>query len=241
MLWVESMWLDFRFALRQFINAPAFTAAAIGMLALGIGVNASVFTVTDAVLFKGFRLVEGNDRILYIHDEKNGQYSGVSYPDFQDWQSQATSFGGMGAVADLRITLNDQNGFPERYTATRITTNAFHLLGRGPFMGRDFAPSDEIAGASPVAILSYVFWERRFGRDPQIIGRTLEINGGSRTTVIGVMPKNFSFPQNQDLWIPLLQTADLQRRDARNLWFAFGRLRDGVSLENARAELATIG
>jgi putative ABC transport system permease protein len=241
MLWVESMWLDFRFALRQFINAPAFTAAAVGMLALGIGANATVFTVTDAVLFKGFRLVQGNDRILYIHDEKNGQYSGVSYPDFRDWQSQARSFDGMGAVADLRITLNDQNGFPERYTATRITTNGFHLLGCEPFMGRDFAPSDAIAGAPPVAILSYGFWERRFGKDPQIIGRTLEIDGGSRTTVIGVMPKNFGFPQNQDLWIPLLQTGDVQRREARNLWFAFGRLRDGVPLENARAELATIG
>jgi len=235
------MWLDFRFALRQLINAPAFTAAAVGMLALGIGVNATVFVVTDAVLFKGFRLVEGNDRILYIHDEKNGQYSGVSYPDFQDWQSQARSFDGMAAVADLRITLNDQNGFPGRYTATRITTNAFHLLGCEPFMGRDFAPFDAIAGAPSVAILSYGFWERRFGKDPQIIGRTLEIDGGSRTTVIGVMPKNFAFPQNQDLWIPLLQTGDLQRREARNLWFAFGRLRDAVSLENARAELATIG
>jgi predicted permease len=240
MLWVDSMWLDFRFALRQLINAPAFTAAAVGMLALGIGVNATVFTVTNAVLFKGFRLVQGNDRILYIHDEKNGQYSGVSYPDFQDWQSQARSFDGMGAVADLRITLNDQSDFPERYTATRITTNAFHLLGREPFMGRDFAPSDAIAGAPAVAILSYGFWERRFGKDPQIIGRTLENDGGSRSIVIGVMPKNFSFPQNQDLWIPLL-TEDLQRRDARNLWFAFGRLRDGVSVESARAELATIG
>jgi putative ABC transport system permease protein len=83
MLWLEATWLDFRFAVRQLVKRPAFTAAAVGILSLGIGVNAAVFTVTNAVLFKGFRLVNGNDRIVYIHSERNGQYSGVSYPDFQ--------------------------------------------------------------------------------------------------------------------------------------------------------------
>ena len=87
MLLLEATWLDFRFALRQFAKRRAFTAAALGILALGIGVNTAVFTVTNAVLFKGFRLVDGNDRILYIHSERNGQYSGVSYPDFQDWRN----------------------------------------------------------------------------------------------------------------------------------------------------------
>src|SRR5690349_17537552 len=105
MLFLEATWLDFRYALRQLVKSPAFTAAAVGILAMGIGVNAAVFTVTNAVLFKGFRLVDGNDRIVYIHNERNGQYSGVSYPDFQDWKNQASSFDAIGAVADLRITV----------------------------------------------------------------------------------------------------------------------------------------
>lgn len=237
----ESIWLDCRFALRQLLKARAFTIVALTMLALGIGIDGAVFTVTDAVLFKGFRLVDKNDRIVYIHDERNGQYSGVSYPDFEDWRSQARSFDGMGAVEDLRITINEGNGFPERYAATRITANGFRLLGQRPIVGRDFASSDEIPGATPVAILSYGFWERRFGKDPAIIGRTLDIKGTPPTTVIGVMPKGFSFPQSQDLWVPLVPAGDLQRRDARSLWFAFGRLRDGVSIKRARVELEAIG
>src|SRR5437867_7965005 len=120
---------DIRYAFRTLRKNPSFSIVALLMLAVAIGVNAAVFTVTNATLFRGFRLVDRNDRILYIHNERNGQYSGVSYPDFQDWQSQVKSFVGMGAVADLRITLNDQNGFPERYTATKITANGFRLLG----------------------------------------------------------------------------------------------------------------
>src|SRR5262249_26065874 len=157
----------------------------------GIGVNAAVFTVANAVLFRGFRGIDRNDRILYVHSERNGQYSGVSYPDFEDWRAQARSFEDMGAVADSKITLKDQSGFPERYTATRITPNGFRLLGRQPVIGRDFAASDAVPGAPPVAILSYGFWKLRFGQDPSIIGRTLEINGAAPTTIVGVMPESF--------------------------------------------------
>lgn len=238
---LEALWRDLRYSVNTLRKSPGFTAVAVMMLALGIGVNAAVFTLTNAVLFRGFRLVDRNDRILYIHSERNGQYSGVSYPDFEDWRTQAKSFDGMGTVADLRITLNDQSGFTERYTATRITANAFRLLGQNPIIGRDFASSDAIPGAAPVAILSYGFWVRRFGKDPAIIGQTLQINGTPPTIVIGVMPAGFSFPQNQDLWIPLVPTPDLQRRDARTLWFVFGRMADGATIESARAELETIG
>ena len=163
---------DVRWGFRALVKNPGFTAVTLTILALGMGVNAAVFTVTKAVLFQGFRLVDRNDRILYIHSQKAGQYSGVSYPDFQDWRTQARSFDGIGGVADLRITLNDQSGFPERYTATLITANAFRLLGQKPVLGRDFGSSDEMPGAAPVAILSYGFWERRYGKDSAIIGRT---------------------------------------------------------------------
>jgi putative ABC transport system permease protein len=239
--WLDEVLWDIRYALRVLRSSPGFTAVAVLTLALGIGVNATVFTVTNALLFKGFPSVVRNDRILYIHSEKNGQYSGVSYPDFQDWRDQVKAFDSIGTVRDLRIILNDRSGFPENYTATLITANAFQLLGQKPILGRDFAASDERPGAAPVAILTNGFWEQRFGKDPAIVGQTLSIHSSPPTTVIGVMPKGFSFPQNQDLWMPLVPTPELQRREFRPLWFAFGRLADGATAERARAELEVIG
>jgi putative ABC transport system permease protein len=239
--WLDDVLWDIRYALRRFRQNPGFTAVAITMLALGIGLNSAVFTVTNAVLFKGFRLIDRNDRILYIHNQKNGQYSGVSYPDFQDWRAQARSFDGMGAVLSSQVTLTDQRGLVESHIATQITANGFRVLGQKPILGRDFVPSDETLAAAPVAILSYAFWERRYGKDPAIIGQTMPINGVPPTTVIGVMPEGFSFPQDQALWMPLVPTRDLQRREARSMWFAFGRMAEGVTRESARAELEVIG
>src|SRR5690606_20218035 len=118
--------------------------------------------------------------------------------------------------------------------------NTFGVLGQTPLAGRDFTSDDEKPGAVPVAILSHRFWEQRYARDATIIGRTVRINN-TPTLVIGVMPRGFGFPQNQDLWMPLVPTADRRRRDARGLWFAFGRLADGVTREQARAELAATG
>jgi putative ABC transport system permease protein len=238
--WIDSLAQDVRFAWRGMRHAPAFTIVAVITLALGIGVNTTVFTVTNAALFKGFRSIHRNDRILYIGTQNHGRGCCVSYPDFADWRAQARSFEGLGAVADLRITLSDSIGIPESYSATKISANGFQLLGQRPMLGRDFAAADETPGAAAVAILSHGFWQRRYGSDPAIIGRSVRINGAS-TIVIGVMASGFAFPQNQDLWVPLVPTPDLQQRDARGLWFAFGRIADGETRESARAELETIG
>jgi putative ABC transport system permease protein len=238
---LDSFLRDLRYAVRALRRSPGFTFTAIVTLAIGIGVNAAVFTVANAVLFKGFPLVYGNDRILYIDTRReNGYGCCVSFPDFEDWRAQAKSFKGMAAMADMIITLSDKGELPERYDASQVSTNAFKLLGQQPILGRDFTASDEIPGAPPVAILRYSLWEGRFGKDPAIIGRTVRINGVA-TTVIGVMPQRFSFPQNQDLWVPLVPIPNLQKREARGLWFAFGRMTDGATPRSARAEMETIG
>ncbi len=231
---------DLRYAVRALRRSPGFTLTAVATLALGIGVNVAVFTVTNAVLFKGFRLVENNDRIVYVDTRDRGRGCCVSYPDFQDWRAQATSFEGMGAVADLKFTLNDDDGYAEGYDATQITAGAFRLLGRSPILGRGFEPADETPGAAPAAILTYRFWDQRYGKDTTIVGRTIRINNVP-TTVIGVMPRGFSFPQNQDLWLPLIPTPEIEHREARGMWFAFGRLAEGATLAGARAEMETIG
>ena len=235
--WADDVRRDVQYAARTLRHSPAFTVIAILTIAIGIGVNAVVFTVTNAVLFKGFPLVERNDRLLYM---TTGRGCCVSYPDFEDWRAQAASFEGMALVHGVPATVTDGNGFPERYDATEVSAGTFTLVGQQPILGRDFAPSDETPGAAPVVILRHGFWERRFGGDRNIIGRTVRLNGVP-ATVIGVMPAGFSFPQNQDLWVPLVPTPDVRQRDVRNTWFVVGRMRDGVTIESARAEMETIG
>ena len=226
---------DVRLAFRTLVKNPGFTTVAVTTLALGIGVNATVFTVTNAVLFKGFPLVERNDRLLYV---SNGGCC-VSYPDFEDIRSQSKSFQGMGVVHGIGKILGDNSGFTENINVTEVSADTFRLVGQHPIMGRDFMASDEIPGAAPVAILSYAFWQSRYGKDPTIIGRTVRMNG-EPTTIIGLMTQGFSFPQNQEMWVPLVKTAKVKDRNNTDTWFAFGRLAAGVTFPSARAEVETI-
>jgi putative ABC transport system permease protein len=228
---------DLRYAIRALKKSPGFTLAAVLMLALGIGVNAAVFAITNAVLFKGFRLVQDNDRLLYIGME--GPCC-VSYRDFEDWRSQASSFKGMAVVHGKGLTLGDERAWPERHDGTEVSADTFRIVGVQPMLGRDFSASDETPGAPPVAIISHRFWEQRYRSDPAVVGRAVRIDG-IPTTIIGVMPSGFSFPQNQDVWVPLVRSPDARAREARDLWFAFGRLADEATVETARAELETIG
>ncbi len=235
--WLDSIVQDIRFAIRSLRRSPGVSLTAIATMAVGIGVNATVFSVTNTVLFKGFPSVDRNDGILYLSSTEG---CCVSYPDFVDWRDQATSFEGMALVHGLGIILSDGISAPERYQATEVTSDTFRLVGQRPLLGRDFAPSDEIPGAAPVVILSDGFWERRYAKDPTIIGRSVRINGAP-TTVIGVMPQGFSFPQKQDVWVPLVPTFEVLQRDNRNTWFVFGRLVEGATIDSARAEMETIG
>ncbi|HJT86507.1 MAG TPA: ABC transporter permease, partial [Bryobacteraceae bacterium] len=180
---------DVRYAARNLRRSPGFALIAVATLAVGIGINAAVFTVTDAVLFKGFPLVEGNDRLLYI---SSGGCC-ISYPDFDDIRAQAKSFQGMGIVHGVGKILTDGRGFAENVDATEVSAGNFRVVGRRPVLGRDFTHSDEVDGAAPVAILSYGFWEDRYGGDPNIIGLRIRLNGAP-ATIIGIMARGFSFP-----------------------------------------------
>ena len=232
-----SLVADVRLSLRTLAKNPGFTAVAITMLSLGIGINATVFTLTNDVLFKGFPYVEGNDRLRYITYKKS---CCVAYPDFLDWKAQSKSFEDMAIVHGIATILSDDNGFTERHDVTEVSSNTFQLVGRRPILGRDFSPADEAPGADPVTILNYEFWESQFGKDPTILGRTLKMSGVP-TTVIGVMPPGFSFPQKLELWVPLVQTAKVMNRVNRDTWMAIGRLAPGVTIQTAQAEMEIIG
>ncbi len=241
---LDSLAQDVRYALRGMRRSPGFTVVAVMTLAIGIGVNAAVFTLTSA-LFKGFASIQGNDRVLYMRTRdinRPQDYYGVSYPDFKDWSARATSFEGIAACRDVaRISLSDQDGSSQTYWAVQVSANAFTVVGRQPFIGRNFTAADESAGAAPVAILTYGLWTTRYDRNPAIVGHTVRING-TPTTVIGVMAEGFSFPNKQDLWMPLTATPHAEQRDARDdLMFVFGRLAPGITSASARAAMETIG
>lgn len=226
-----SWWGDIRFSVRTLVKNPGFTAVAVAMLALGIGVNAMVFTVASAVLFKGFPKVQANDRLLYI---SNGGCC-ISYPDFEDIRAQAKSFQGMGITHGIGRALSDGAGFAERVDVTEVSADTFPTAGVNPIAGRQFTAADQNPGAPAVALLNYGFWQRRYAKDPAVIGRTVRLTGVP-TTIVGIMPEGFSFPQKAEMWVPLVETAMVENRAQTQTWFAFGRLRDGVSFASAKAE-----
>lgn len=227
---------DVRVAVRGLRRTPTFTVGAVLVLALGLGVNVAVFTVVNAALFSGFPGIADHDRLVYL---TAGRGCCLSYQDLADWRAATTTFTQLAAVADLRAAV-EANGLAETVTVTEVTANTFALLGVRPVVGRDFSDADDRPEAARVALLSDGYWRRNFGASAEAIGRTIRINGET-SLVIGVMPDGLTFPQSQDLWVPLGPRASGRARDDRSLWFAVGRLRDGVSLTHAQAEFDTIG
>jgi predicted permease len=235
-----SLLQDLRFAIRLLIKDRWFTAVAVIALALGIGVNATVFTFVNAVLIRGLPF-DDPDRILALGvRDARGRDRGASYPDFEDWRASARTFSGLAAFSGQTMNVSDEGRAPERFQGPYLSVNAFKLIGQRPLLGRDFLPEDDRPGAAAVVMLGNGVWKNRYGSDPSVIGRTIRVNEVP-STVIGVMPEGFKFPTNADLWQPLAQLPRLteQQRDVRNLQ-VFGRLADKVTLPQAQAEMATI-
>jgi putative ABC transport system permease protein len=231
---------DVRYGLRGLANNAGFTILAVTALALGIGANATVFTLANGVLFKSMPF-DQNDRILYLSTKnlsRGNQRAGVSYPDFLDWREQAKSFEDLSAFGGLGVNYSDKSGLPELYNASQMTANSFHAIGQKPVAGRDFTAEDEKRGAAPVAILGYGLWERRYGKDPSVVGRTVRLNDVP-TTIIGVMPSGLTFPGQSDLWTPYVPGPNSEKRESRGL-IAFGRMREGIGIKSVRTEMETI-
>ncbi len=234
--WIEHLAGDVRDALRGLRRTPGFATASIAVLGAGIAVNLAVFTVTNATLFKGFRGVPDQDALVYV---TAGRGCCLSYLDLLDWRGATTSFTGLEAVADLRVSI-DTGRSVETATATEVTAGLFGLLRVAPAMGRDFTSDDDRPGAPRVALLHADFWRTRFAADPAAVGTTIAVNG-EPVTIVGVMPPGFFFPQRQDLWMPMGPRVAAQPRNGRGLWVAVARLQQGTTLAQARAEMQAVG
>jgi putative ABC transport system permease protein len=231
---------DVRYALRTLLKNKAVTGVAVACLSLGIGVNATMFSVVDGVILKPFPYKDA-DSIIVLHSTrvKDGvRRAGLSYPDFRDWRDTTTTLSDLAAFQTRSLTVVDGIGDPERYPGLVASWTLFGLLGTPPVLGRDFGPLDDRPGAEPVVILSDDVWTSRYNASPDVIGRAISINGRPHT-IIGVMAPKFAFPQNHRLWVPLASYGEAMTRDDRSLQ-VFARMKPGVTIQQAQADLAGV-
>jgi predicted permease len=235
--WIGTIALDLRHGVRGILAHRWFSAAIIATLALGIGLNTMVFTLVNAVLYKPVP-VPGGDRLVCIdnHTAAQGDANApLSYPDFQDYRTQASSFEWFEAVKDVGGILTETGIPPHRYHVARTTAGIFAMVHTNALLGRAFLPADDHSGAPPVVVLSYNVWQERYAGLASVIGRPVRVDE-TAATIVGVMPKGFRFPSSVDLWMPLTPTADLAKRDDRQL-HGYAILKPGVTMRQTTAEL----
>jgi putative ABC transport system permease protein len=235
---METLLRDIRYGLRGLLKRPGFTIIALIALALGIGANTAIFSLVNAVLLRPLPFAEP-DRLVWVYGNirNGGNRASVSPLDFLDYRAQNTTFEEFAASISVPVPLNlTGGGEPERLTAAAVTGNYFQALGVKAAMGRTFLLENEKTGNDQVAVLSYPLWQKRFGGDPAILGKTITLDGKS-CAVLGVMPQDFSFPQSAELWVPMNFDASpgMKQRKAHFLR-PIGRLKAGVTLAQAQAD-----
>lgn len=229
---------DLRAAWRAITARPWFSLAIAAALGLGIGLNTMVFTLVYAVMLKPVPVPNGARLVVVAERDAHANRLPVSYPDFLDYQRQATSFERMEASHGVNGVLAEPGIPPQSYSLAQVSSGLFDMVGVQPVRGRGFLPSDEEAGAAPVVILSNAVWQQRYGGAANIVGRVVRVNANP-ATVIGVMPKGFSFPSDISLWMPLIPDAGLRQRSNRSLE-VFGVLKRGTPIRRASTELEAV-
>lgn len=237
---VDAFAQDVRFALRLLRRDRAFTATAVIVLAVGIGVNNMLFTILNAHTIRGLP-IERVDRVVHVSMfDDRAPHLGVSYPDFQDMRAAGERLVDLAAFSSAPVSLSGDDQPAERLDGAYVTENAFGLLEIGPVMGRGFSADDHRPGAQAVALLGDGAWASRYGSDPSVVGRTVLLNGAP-AAIVGIVPERAGFPSTARVWLPLAHIPDLAARDRddRSLG-VFGRLRDGVTAAEAREALESV-
>jgi len=231
---------DIRYAWRALTKSPGFTVIAVACLALGIGINVTIFSVLDGVMLQPYPYADA-DRIVVLNSKNQRvrvNRGGISYQDFRDLRDQNTTLASIAAFTGRSLTISDGTSEPERFAGSTITWNLFELLGTPPILGRNFVPDDDRPGAEPVVLLGHEVWQTRYNGDRSIVGRAISINGRPHT-VIGVMPPRFAFPETQRLWVTLTPYVEKLGRDARNLQ-VFARMKPDVTVDRVSSDLAAV-
>jgi putative ABC transport system permease protein len=231
---------DVRFAFRQLRKSPGFTFVVVITLALGIGANAAIFSIVNAVLLRPLPYPAA-DRIMVLNESSGpGQDFSVALPDYFDWRNDNTVFEHLAATHKESRNLSGIPGRdPERVSCASVTRNFFNIVGIGAEIGRTFSEDEDKAGAPPVAVLSDRLWQRVFNRDPGVIGRSITLHD-SNFTVIGVMPPQLTSPQDTDVWLSMMRRSNnpaWMDRSHHPMIYVWGKLKPGVTVNQARAEI----
>jgi putative ABC transport system permease protein len=239
---MQTLWQDLRFGARMLWKQPGFTLIAVITLALGIGANTAIFGVVNAVLLQPLPFAEPG-RLVWVwgNIRNGGNRASVSPLDYLDYRAQNTTFEQFAAAFSIPTFVNlTGSGAPERLEGRVVTGNFFQALGVNPALGRTFLPDHEKSGSNQVVVLSHKLWQQRFGGEPSIVGKTLTFDG-KKYEVLGVMPPNFKFPQNTELWVPMnFEMAPEMKQRKAHFLRPIGRLKPGVTLVQAQADMDTI-
>ncbi len=236
---------DFRYGLRMLAKNPGFTAVAVLTLALGIGANTALFSVINGVLLNPLPYGQPNQLVALYSKTPEFDESSISYPNFLDWVRDNHSFSALAAFRSDNFNLTG-TGEPERVAADMVSADFFSLLGVKPALGRTFLAEEDQVGARPVVLISGGFWKRKFGSSSDVIDKVLTLNGAAYT-IVGVIPAGFYFNgsnfQRADVYVPIGQWNDPTFRD-RKVGMgmdAVGRLKPGVTYEQAKADMDALG
>ncbi|HKP02914.1 MAG TPA: ABC transporter permease [Chthoniobacterales bacterium] len=233
---------DLRFAFRQLRKSPGFTIIAVLTLALGIGANSAIFSVVNHVLLRPLPYPQP-ERLVYLNEVINGTDTSIALPDYVDWRNDSKSFEHLAmSRLESRNIGGLAGGQPERISVAYVTANFFSVIGLQPQLGRTFTEDEDKPGAPPLAIISDRIWDRVFHRDPKIVGQPMEFHG-TPVTVIGVMPREMDSPHGVDAWFAVMRRAanpGWQNRANHPMFFGWGRLKQGVTVEQARSEIKAI-
>ena len=233
---------DLRHAARTLSRSPGFAVTAVAIAAIGIGATTAAFTMVDHVLIKPLPFPQ-QDRLVKLTENDlagMGRFWDVSPANYRDWKRMSTSYESMGTYRGLSVNLNGGQGDPLNIDGASVTSELFPTLGVRPEIGRLFTEQDDRESAPGTAILSYGFWQERFGGNSNILGRTIELDNVPYT-IIGVMPKNFYFPSREArLWTPMRFAVDDFQDRLNTYIYPVGRLRPAVSIDQAQAEMRTI-
>jgi putative ABC transport system permease protein len=237
---MRTLWQDLRYGARLLMKNPSFTLIVVVTLALGIGANTAIFSVVNIVLLKPLPYAHP-DRLVWVTEFfPNNRGEMTLSSDYLEWRAQADVFEHMAAFTSNTSLNLTQSGEPERLTAVEATANLFPTLGVAPSVGRVFTAEEDRPGGPLVVVLSHGLWERRFGADPNIVGKKLTLEG-NQWQVIGVMPASFQFQREADVWAPMaMNEGEHLRRERGAVVSVVGRLKPGVTVERAQSDLNLI-
>ncbi len=231
---MDRLWQDLSFGIRAIGHRPGFTLLAASMLALGIGGNTAIFSVVNAVVLRPLSY-HAPEELFFVGAHRGGRLQAFSAPEFLALREQVRGFEEVGTAIAVDLNLVGE-GEPERIEGARITANLLPLIGVEPVLGRNFLPEEERAGKDVVVLIAHGSWERRFGADPGLLGRTLKLDGREHE-IVGILPQGFSLPMNEaELLVPTAFTKDELQNPGGHFLGALARLAPGISAEAAIAE-----